>query len=102
YAHGIDDRRPLTLKRRRRIDVYADEPTSRALNARFGYCFVTPPGSDYPPIVTEHRLAAGRPVTITGDAGAIVALPFPQVHGDIGPPRFPLRKPADSARLNAL
>src|SRR5262249_18650048 len=76
HTHGIDDLRPLTLKRRRRVDVYADVPTSHALNARFGYCFVTPAGSDYPPIVTEHRLEAGRPVTIAGDARAIPALPF--------------------------
>src|ERR1700736_5542480 len=80
HTHGIDDLRPLTLKRRRRIDVYADVPTSRALNARFGYCFVTPAGSEYPPIVPEHRLEAGRPVTVAGDAGTITALPFLQVH----------------------
>ena len=36
HTHGIDDLRTLTLKRRRRVDVYADVPTSRALNARFG------------------------------------------------------------------
>jgi len=102
HTHGIDDLRPLTLKRRRRIDVYADEPTSRALNARFGYCFVTPAGSDYPPIVTEHRLAAGRPVTITGDAGAIVALPFLQVHGDIGSLGFRFGNLAYSADVSAV
>src|ERR1700736_4210266 len=76
HTHGIDDLRPLTLKRRRRIDVHADVPTSRALNARFGYCFVTPAGSEYPPIVTEHGLEAGRPVTIVGAGGAITAPPF--------------------------
>jgi len=83
HTHGIDDLRPLTLNRRRLIDVYADTATSRSLNARFGYCFVTPPGSKYPPILTEHRLEAGRPVTVHGDAGAITAFPFAQVHGEI-------------------
>src|SRR6202035_2613272 len=83
HTHGIDDLRPLTLKKRRRVDVYADLPPSRALNARFGYCFATPAGSEYPPILTEHRIEAGRPVTIEGDGGAIVALPFLQVHGDM-------------------
>ena len=40
-----------------------DEPTSRdACTTRFAYCFVQPPGSDYPPIATEHRLKAGRAV----------------------------------------
>ena len=36
------------------------------MHARFGYCFVTPPGSEYPPIVHEHRLTPGKPVTIDG------------------------------------
>ena len=47
------------MHKRRRVDVYLDEPTSRAMHARFGYCFVTPPGSEYPPILTEHRHGAG-------------------------------------------
>ena len=34
--------------------------TARVLFHRFGYCFVTPPGSAYPPIMTEHRIKAGR------------------------------------------
>jgi phosphoribosyl 1,2-cyclic phosphate phosphodiesterase len=102
HTHGIDDLRPLTLKRRRRIDVYADVPTARALNARFGYCFVTPAGSEYPPIVTEHPLEAGRPVTITGDGGTIVALPFLQVHGDMGSLGFRFGNLAYSADVSAI
>jgi phosphoribosyl 1,2-cyclic phosphate phosphodiesterase len=102
HTHGIDDLRPLTLKRRRRVDVYADEPTSRALNARFGYCFATPAGSDYPPIVVAHRLEAGRPVTIAGDGGAIAALPFLQVHGDIGSLGFRFGNLAYSADVSAI
>jgi phosphoribosyl 1,2-cyclic phosphate phosphodiesterase len=50
---------------------------------RFGYCFVTPPGSNYPPILNAHRIAAGQPVTIEGPGGPITALPFRQDHGDI-------------------
>jgi len=102
HTHGIDDLRPLTLKRRRRIDVYADAPTSRALNARFGYCFVTPAGSEYPPIVTEHRLEAGNAVTVHGDAGAITALPFLQVHGDISSLGFRFGNLAYSADVSAI
>ena len=60
HTHGIDDLRPLFVHKRRRVDVYLDEPTSRAMHARFGYCFMTPPGSEYPPIVTEKRLVAGQ------------------------------------------
>lgn len=83
HIHGIDDLRPLFIHKRRRVPVYMDEPTSRALHARFGYCFMTPPGSDYPPILAEHRLTPGRPVTIEGQGGPIEALPFLQEHGDI-------------------
>src|SRR5215831_10030394 len=39
HTHGIDDLRGLFIGRRRRVDVYLDEPTSKALRARFGYCF---------------------------------------------------------------
>jgi phosphoribosyl 1,2-cyclic phosphate phosphodiesterase len=83
HAHGIDDLRPLFIHRRRRVDVYLDERTSRHLHERFGYCFEKPAGSEYPPILTEHRLAAGVPVTIEGQGGAITALPFLQRHGEI-------------------
>ena len=53
------------------------------MHARFGYCFMTPPGSEYPPIATEKRLVPGQPVTIEGQGGPIEALPVLQDHGDI-------------------
>ena len=83
HTHGIDDLRGLFIKHRRRIDAWLDEPTSRAMHARFGYCFMKPPGSDYPPIVNEHRLSAGTPLVIDGEGGPIAVLPFLQDHGDI-------------------
>ena len=83
HTHGIDDLRGLFIKHRRRIDAYLDEPTSRSLHARFGYCFMTPPGSGYPPILSEHRIRPGEPVTIAGDGGAVTALPVLLDHGDI-------------------
>ena len=83
HTHGIDDLRALYMKRQRRLDVYVDEPTWRVLFMRFGYCFVTPPGSNYPPIVTEHRIRSGEPLAIKGEGGAIPVLPFLQDHGDI-------------------
>ncbi len=83
HTHGIDDLRGLFIHRRRRVDVYLDEPTSKAVRARFGYCFETPAGSEYPPIVTEHRLQAGLCVTVDGEGGPITALPVLQEHGDI-------------------
>ena len=81
--HGIDDLRGLFLHKRRRVDVYADDATSRMLMTRFSYCFVRPAGSEYPPIVTVHELKAGAPLSIPGPGGPIEALPFIQDHGDI-------------------
>ena len=81
HMHGIDDLRPLVIHMRRRIPAYADEATSRVLHERFGYCFRTPPGSEYPPILDEHRLEVGRPVTIDGLGGPVTGLPFDMVHG---------------------
>src|SRR5436853_6467333 len=66
HTHGIDDLRGLFLKARRRLDVYADDPTSRMLMTRFSYCFVQPPGSDYPPIAIMHGIKPGVPLTIDG------------------------------------
>ena len=83
HCHGIDDLRPLFVRKRRRIDMYATEQTSSALHQRFDYCFKTPPGSEYPPILTEHRLVPGEALTIDGEGGPITALPILQQHGDI-------------------
>jgi phosphoribosyl 1,2-cyclic phosphate phosphodiesterase len=102
HTHGIDDLRAFFLKQRRRVDVYLDEPTAASLHVKFGYCFQSPPGSDYPPIVTEHRLTAGTPVTIEGQGGPIAALPFRQEHGDIDSLGFRFGKLAYSADLSGL
>jgi phosphoribosyl 1,2-cyclic phosphate phosphodiesterase len=83
HTHGIDDLRGIFIHRRKRVPVYLDERTSQIMNARFGYCFASPPGSEYPPIVRENRLAAGEVLTIDGEGGPITALPLLQDHGDI-------------------
>lgn len=83
HTHGIDDLRPLVLHQRRRVEAYMDERTSRVVRERFGYCFETPPGSSYPPIVNERRIKAGELVRISGAGGPVAALPFLQDHGDI-------------------
>jgi len=83
HTHGIDDLRGLFLKARRRLDVYADDATSRMLMTRFAYCFARPAGSEYPPILNMHELKAGVPLTIDGKGGPIETLPFLQDHGDI-------------------
>jgi phosphoribosyl 1,2-cyclic phosphate phosphodiesterase len=102
HTHGIDDLRPLYVHKRRRVDVWLDEPTSRAMHGRFGYCFMTPPGSEYPPILTEHRLEPGRPVTINGQGGPIEVLPILQNHGDIPSLGFRFGNVAYSADIKNL
>lgn len=102
HTHGIDDLRPLFVRQRRRVDIYLNEATSRVLRTRFGYCFATPPGSEYPPIVSEHRIEAGKPITIDGQGGPIVALPVLQEHGDIVSLGFRFGNFAYSCDLSAL
>ena len=102
HTHGIDDLRALFLKRRQRLDVYLDERTAAMMRTRFGYCFAAPPGSDYPPIATQHPLIAGTPVTIDGEGGPITALPYLQEHGDIPSLGFRFGKLAYSCDLSAI
>jgi phosphoribosyl 1,2-cyclic phosphate phosphodiesterase len=102
HTHGIDDLRPLFLYKRRRVDVYLDEATSRAMHARFGYCFMTPPGSEYPPILSEHRLMPGQRATVDGQGGPIEALPVLQNHGDVPSLGFRFGNVAYSADIKSL
>jgi phosphoribosyl 1,2-cyclic phosphate phosphodiesterase len=81
HTHGIDDLRPVAIAMRRRIPTYMDEATSAILIPRFGYCFETPPGSDYPPILEERRLSAGSELILDGPGGPVTALPFRMRHG---------------------
>ena len=81
HTHGIDELRAFYLRGRKRVPVWADETTGTLLTARFGYCFYTAPGSDYPPILDLRRLVAGENVTIEGKGGALSFLPFIVRHG---------------------
>jgi phosphoribosyl 1,2-cyclic phosphate phosphodiesterase len=83
HTHGVDDLRSLFIRHRKQLDIYLDEPTSRVMFHRFNYCFVQPPGSQYPPMATEHRLQPGQSLTITGAGGPLTAHSFLQHHGDI-------------------
>jgi phosphoribosyl 1,2-cyclic phosphate phosphodiesterase len=102
HTHGIDDLRSLFIKQRRRVDVYMDSQTAQVMRHRFDYCFQSPPGSEYPPIATEHRLTDGEPITITGQGGAITALPLLQQHGDIASHAFRFGKLAYSCDLSGM
>ena len=83
HTHGIDELRAFSLLMRKRVPIWANDRTGTMLLGRFGYCFYTPPGSDYPPILSMHRLSPNVPVEITGAAGNLVALPFEVEHGTL-------------------
>ncbi|MBI1239524.1 MAG: MBL fold metallo-hydrolase [Alphaproteobacteria bacterium] len=82
-TNGIDDLRMVAYNMRRRVDVYGDEATLAVLKRQFGYCFETPKGSGYPPILTAHELHPLRALTIAGEGPAVSVLPFEQDHGGI-------------------
>jgi phosphoribosyl 1,2-cyclic phosphate phosphodiesterase len=81
HTHGIDDLRPLVIHMRRVMPVYLDETTARVMGERFGYCFRTPEGSDYPPIVRDFRITLGHDVHVEGAGGPLAATPFRLHHG---------------------
>ena len=82
--HGMDDLRALTLISRSRIDVWSDRPTMAQVTRKFDYCFVQPPGSDYPPILNAHEIAEPfREFSISSAGGAIPIRAFGLKHGTI-------------------
>lgn len=89
HVHGLDDLRMIVFNQRRRLPVWADGPTQDALISRFGYAFVQPEGSPYPPILELNALDG--PVTIDGAGGAVTLTPFRVGHGSIDSLGFRVR-----------
>jgi phosphoribosyl 1,2-cyclic phosphate phosphodiesterase len=83
HIHGIDDLRGFVLQQRHRIPIYADLPTMARLREAFGYCFETPPGSSYPPIVNPHTIVHYESFSVEGEGGPLTFEPLPLIHGDI-------------------
>jgi phosphoribosyl 1,2-cyclic phosphate phosphodiesterase len=102
HTHGIDDLRPLMLHRGRRVDVYLDAGTAAVLRDKFRYCFTTPEGSDYPPLVNEHRIEPGNTVTIEGEGGPISVVPVLQLHGGTTTLGFRFGRVAYSCDISAI
>ena len=102
HIPGIDDLRSLFILNKKRLDVYLDETTSRTVFDRFGYCFKSPEGSHYPPILNGHLIEAGKAVTISGPGGPLEVLPFLQVHGEIPSLGYRFGNLAYSSDLNDL
>jgi phosphoribosyl 1,2-cyclic phosphate phosphodiesterase len=82
-THGIDDLRSVVIHQRKRIPVYLNQATADHILLRFSYCFVSPPGSDYPPILDHHAMEAGESRTIEGKGGAVGMSAFLLQHGNI-------------------
>lgn len=83
-THGMDDLRAVTLNAHRRTNVWADAPTWDSLMAKFGYCFVQPEGSDYPPILDAQEIHEPfRPFAVPGAAGEVPVRAFAQGHGRV-------------------
>jgi phosphoribosyl 1,2-cyclic phosphate phosphodiesterase len=101
--HGIDDLRAIAYQMRRRMPVYADAETMGTLKARFGYCFETPSGSLYPPIL-ESRLITEplAPFKVEAKAGEVEVVPFAQVHGRIRSLGYRIGPVAYSSDVSAL
>ena len=76
--HGLDDLRQLALIQRKRIDVHGDAESFAGILQRFGYCFVQPPGSDYPPILNARIIP--EPFA-PFDIGNLTVRAFHQQHG---------------------
>lgn len=81
HVHGLDDLRMIVFNQRTRLPIYADRTTLDALTGRFGYAFVQPPGSDYPPILDMNRIDG--PFEITGAGGRLDLTPIRVAHGRI-------------------
>jgi len=81
HMHGIDDLRQVVFNLRQRLPVWADGPTQEALLSRFGYAFVQPEGSPYPPILDLHTIDG--PVSVPGAGGPVTLTPFRADHGSM-------------------
>ena len=83
HTNGIDDVRPLVLHMRRKLDIHMDEATSSVVRRAFGYIFDTPEGSQYPPLLHDRRIRAGKACHIEGAGGVLEAMPLRLDHGEI-------------------
>jgi phosphoribosyl 1,2-cyclic phosphate phosphodiesterase len=83
-TNGIDDLRPLTFLMKRRVDMYADGDSLAHLSRQFSYCFETPFGTEYPPIITGHVIREPfSTFALEGAGGAIAVRAFWQTHGPV-------------------
>lgn len=83
HIHGIDDLRTFGIGQNKLIDIYSDAATLNRLHEAFGYCFKTPKGSNYPPILRAHQIGPYDHFKINGAGGELEFQTHLQTHGDI-------------------
>jgi len=80
----LDDLRVVTMNMKRRLDLWSDIHGLAGVRKKFGYCFATPVGSDYPPILNAREIPEPfTPFDIAGEGGPIAVRAFGQGHGRI-------------------
>lgn len=102
HTHGIDELRVFYLHQRQRIPIWADTPTAELLMHRFAYCFISPQGSNYPPIVEHRLIVPGTEISTQGQGGALASLPFKVQHGNIDALGFRIGNVAYTPDLNGV
>src|SRR5260370_35566995 len=93
-THGIDDLRSVVMHQRRRIPVYLNKTTADHILLRFSYCFVSPPGSDYPPILHIHGIESDETLVIEEKAGSLGLSAFIVQHVNIPALGYRISDPA--------
>jgi len=81
HAHGIDDLRAISVRRRAGLPAYGPEQTLAELAARFAYIFdpaVRPPAGTSKPELTAHAMVPGRETRVAG----VPVVPIPLPHGE--------------------
>jgi phosphoribosyl 1,2-cyclic phosphate phosphodiesterase len=72
------------MNMKRRLDLWSDHYGLAGVRGKFGYCFESPPGSDYPPILNAHEITEPfADFDIAGAGGAVPVRAFGQRHGRI-------------------
>jgi len=101
-THGMDDLRSVVLHQKQRIPTYLNQSTANDITQRFSYCFESPPGSSYPPILERRSVEAGESHTIDGKGGPITLSAFWVQHGNIPALGYRISNAAYTPDLNDI
>jgi phosphoribosyl 1,2-cyclic phosphate phosphodiesterase len=101
--HGLDDLRVVAMNMKRRVDLWSDRFGLDGVMKKFSYCFQSPPGSDYPPILNAHEIHEPfADFEVAGAGGPVKVAAFGQQHGRIRSLGFRFGPLAYSPDVDAL